>query len=224
MTAAIAEAMRALAHDLANCAAVFEMEVGELALEQGPTPAGVAVALRDATDRLNGHVGDLRELAGSHAADAARLDELLVLALRFSSREARRALHGVPGERAAATVRAPQLLALVPLLVAVREISVATRGSGLVSASVSKTERGGMVRLGVLFDAAALRAPFSESGESRAFDLLAAPDDDEASPAIDNALAFVAELVQFALADLGTAYLEPATDRTGPRYLVIAYR
>jgi hypothetical protein len=229
VTAAIAEAMRALAHDLANCAAVFEMEVGELTVQPGGPAPGVAVALRDATDRLRGHVGDLRELAGSHAADAARLDQLLALALRFSSREARRALNAVPGERAPATVRAPQLLALVPLLVAIREISVASRGAGLVSASVAPRQAasggtsGGSVRLGIAFDAAALQAPFLESGESPAFDLLASPDEEPRERSTDGALAFITELVQFALADLGTALLEPGGDPTGIRYLSITY-
>jgi len=217
--------MRALAHDLANCAAVFEMEVGELAIEPRATSPGVAVALRDATDRLRDHVGDLRELAGSHAADAARLDELLALALRFSSREARRALNAVPGERAPATVRAPQLLALVPLLVAIREISVASRGAGLFSASVSQRPSGGVVRLGVLFDAAALQAPFLESGESPAFDLLASPEDEpHEMSATDTALTSIVELVQFALGDLGTAHLEPASFPLEPRFLSITYR
>ena len=156
---AISEALRGLAHDAANCAAVFDMEVSELGAHDA---TGVGDSLRAATDRLRAHVNELRGLAGARRTEDCALDELLVLSLRLLSRSARQDLLRVPGDRTPTRVRAPQLQALFSTLLAVRGVIRSTDGKGLLRASVGPesvapgTVGGrGVIRLDVELDAPA---------------------------------------------------------------------
>lgn len=150
---AFGEALRTLAHDAANCAAVFDMEVSELG---GADATGAGDSLRAATDRLRSHVQDLRALAAAKRADGSAIDEVLSLALRLMSRSARRDLGRVGGERSACRVQAPQLTLLLGLLVTLRAIIKASDGAGLTSASALPTEGAGVITLDVTLTGAAL--------------------------------------------------------------------
>jgi|GEM_PF-6901253 hypothetical protein len=151
---AIGEALRTLAHDAANCAAVFDMEVGEVTAVS-PEAGDALVA---ATDRLRTHVQDIRTLAAAKGAEGASLEEVLTLALRLLSRTARRDLSRTPGERLACHVHAPQLPVLLGLLVVLREILRATGGAGLARASVAADGDSGVILLEVAME----EAPFAE--------------------------------------------------------------
>lgn len=151
---AISEALRGLAHDAANCAAVFDMEVSELGAHDA---TGVGDSLRAATDRLRAHVNELRGLAGARRTEDCALDELLVLALRLLSRSARQDLLRIPGERTPVKVRVPQLQALFSTLVAVRGIIRATDGKGLLRASVGPEGGTGTITLEASLEADAFQ-------------------------------------------------------------------
>lgn len=168
---AIGEALRTLAHDAANCAAVFDMEVSELSVDA----SGAADSLRAATERLRAHVQDLRALAAAKRSEGASLDEVLQLALRLLSRSARRDLTRTPGERVAFRVSASQLSLLLGLLVVLRAVLRPTEGAGLVRASAGPEDGRGAITLEVAMDAAAFdellaiaRGAFSELGVAEA--------------------------------------------------------
>lgn len=148
---AMSDALRTLAHDAANCAAVFDMEVSELGAHDA---TGVGDSLRAATDRLKAHVSDLRSLAASRREGDAALDEVLALALRLLSRSARRDLARIPGERVQTRVRAPQILVLISTLIAVRALVLPQEARGLVGASVGPHGDRGVIELTVESEAA----------------------------------------------------------------------
>jgi hypothetical protein len=150
---AIAEALRTLAHDAANCAAVFDMEIGELG---GADATGAGDSLRAATERLRAHVQDLRVF--STRRDATALDELLAFSLRVLSRSARRDLTRTAGDREACLVRGQQLPVLLSLLVVLRAILKATEGNGLRRASARPDKSEGTVTFEVAMDDAELEA------------------------------------------------------------------
>lgn len=165
---AVGEALRTLAHDAANCAAVFDMEVSELSGDA----SGAADSLRAATERLRAHVQDLRALAAAKRSEGASLDEALQLGLRLLSRSARRDLTRTPGERVAFRVGASQLSLLVGLLVVLRAVLRPTEGTGLLRASAGPDGGRGTITLEVAMDDAAFgellaiaRGAFSGLGE-----------------------------------------------------------
>lgn len=134
---ALGEVLRSLAHDAANCAAVFDMELGDLQLADGDE---AAASLRSATDRLREHVQDLRVLAGARSTNDCALDEVTRLVLRLSSRSARRDLGQLAPEVGPMRVKVPQVHAALVMMVTLRGILVAGRASALLGVSLTREE------------------------------------------------------------------------------------